>query len=94
MTKTGTGRCRRVNEMKIIMTGALGRMGQEVCAVLGEELACGVDAAGEIKKIDDYTGEADGIIDFSFHGAIDSKSRQGNPRVFLGQYVDWYRRAL
>lgn len=56
--------------MKIIMTGACGRMGQEVCAVLGEELACGIDAAGEVKKIDDYTGEADGIIDFSFHGAI------------------------
>ena len=50
--------------MKIIMTGACGRMGQEVCAVLGEELACGIDAAGEVKKIDDYTGEADGIIDF------------------------------
>lgn len=56
--------------MKIIMTGALGRMGREVCSLLGEELACGVDINGEIKSINDYTGDADGIIDFSFHGAI------------------------
>lgn len=56
--------------MKIIMTGALGRMGKEVCSLLGDELACGVDIGGEVKNIADYTGDADGIIDFSFHGAI------------------------
>ena len=55
--------------MKVIMTGACGRMGAEVCALLGDELACGV-SAGEVKHIADYRGPADGIIDFSFHGAI------------------------
>lgn len=45
-------------------------MGAEVCALLGDELACGVDTAGEVKHIADYRGPADGIIDFSFHGAI------------------------
>ncbi len=56
--------------MKIIMTGALGRMGREVCSLLGDELACGVDINGDVKDINDYTGDADGIIDFSFHGAF------------------------
>lgn len=59
-----------LKRMKIIMTGSLGRMGKEVCALLGDELACGVDINGEVKNIADYTGASDGIIDFSFHGAI------------------------
>ena len=56
--------------MKIIVTGAAGRMGREVCALAGEELVCGVDPTAEVKSISDYTGPADGIIDFSFHAAI------------------------
>ena len=56
--------------MKIIVTGALGRMGAELKALLGDELVCGVDPVGEVKSVNDYTGDADGIIDFSFHGAI------------------------
>ena len=71
--------------MKIIMTGACGRMGAEVCALLGDELACAVDVKGEVQNIDDYTGEADGIIDFSFHGAVpeiaDYAVRRGLPLV-------------
>lgn len=44
-------------------------MGKEVVAAVGDEFACGIDPNGEVKHIADYTGEADGIIDFSFHGA-------------------------
>ena len=56
--------------MKIIVTGAGGRMGAELRNLLGDALVCGVDPVGEVKNINDYAGEADGIIDFSFHGAI------------------------
>ncbi len=56
--------------MKIIVTGAAGRMGREVCALAGEELVCGVDPNGAVGDISDYDGPADGIIDFSFHAAI------------------------
>lgn len=71
--------------MKIIVTGAGGRMGAELRNLLGEELVCGVDPVGEVKNINDYAGEADGIIDFSFHGAIpdiaDYAVKRGLPLV-------------
>lgn len=71
--------------MKIIVTGAAGRMGAELKALLGDDLVCGVDPAGEVKNINDYGGDADGIIDFSFHGAIpeiaDYAVKRGLPLV-------------
>ena len=71
--------------MKIIVTGAGGRMGAELRNLLGDELVCGVDPVGEVKNINDYAGEADGIIDFSFHGAIpeiaDYAVKRGLPLV-------------
>jgi 4-hydroxy-tetrahydrodipicolinate reductase len=71
--------------MKIIVTGAAGRMGAELKALLGDDLVCGVDPAGEVKNINDYAGDADGIIDFSFHGAIpeiaDYAVKRGLPLV-------------
>lgn len=71
--------------MKIIVTGAGGRMGAELRTLLGDELVCGVDPVGEVKNINDYAGDADGIIDFSFHGAIpeiaDYAVKRGLPLV-------------
>ena len=52
---------------------------------MGDDLVCGVDPAGEVKNINDYGGDADGIIDFSFHGAIpeiaDYAVKRGLPLV-------------
>lgn len=56
--------------MKVIVTGALGRMGAELRALLGDDIACAVDVKGETKNIAECHTPADGIIDFSFHGAI------------------------
>lgn len=62
--------------MHIIVNGAGGRMGQEVCRLLAEQghtLAAGVDPSGGegfYKVLGDYTGPADVVIDFSHHEGI------------------------
>lgn len=59
--------------MNIIVNGALGRMGQEVCRLIQEEghtLAARVDRSGAdgcYAHLADYTGPADVVIDFSNH---------------------------
>ena len=59
--------------MNIIVNGALGRMGQEVCRLVQEEghtLAARVDRSGTdgcYARLADYTGPADVVIDFSNH---------------------------
>mgnify|MGYP005954907491 CR=1 FL=1 len=59
--------------MNVIVNGALGRMGQEVCKLLQEDgivLAAAVDRAGGdgvYARLADYTGPADVVIDFSNH---------------------------
>ena len=63
--------------MKIIVHGALGRMGQEVLRLVnaegsGHSLAAAVDAFGEgdvLTSLDKFVGDADCIIDFSNHAA-------------------------
>lgn len=66
-----------VKEVKVIVCGALGRMGQEVLRLIEEGndlvLAAAVDQAGGEgiwKSLADYTGEADVLVDFSNHAAI------------------------
>ena len=65
--------------MKFIINGALGRMGKQLQSVLGREecpheIAALVDFNGDgetvLKSLSDYCGEADCIIDFSHHTAI------------------------
>ncbi len=62
--------------MHIIVNGAGGRMGQEVCRLLAEQghtLAAGVDHSGGeglYKALRDYTGPADVVIDFSHHEGV------------------------
>ena len=65
--------------MKIIINGALGKMGLELTRIINESggkyiLAAGVDARATgndniYKNLSDFTGEADIIIDFSHHAA-------------------------
>ena len=63
--------------MKLIINGALGRTGSEVYRLLregagGHTLAAAVDRDGEgevYRSLADFTGEADGLIDFSHHSA-------------------------
>ncbi len=63
--------------MKVILNGAAGRMGAEVRRLLeqgngGMELVAAVDAsgaAGTLSSLDEYTGDADLIIDFSHRSA-------------------------
>jgi len=65
-----------VNEIKVIVCGALGRVGQEVIRLVEENdltLAAAVDQAGGegiYERIKDYSGEADVVVDFSNHAAI------------------------
>lgn len=66
-----------MNEVRVIVCGALGRMGQEVIRLLQEEnelsLAAAVDQAegeGIYQNLKDYTGSADVLVDFSNHAAI------------------------
>lgn len=66
-----------MKEIKVIVCGALGRMGQEVIRLVEEEndlvLAATVDPAGGngiYQSPADYTGEADVLVDFSNHAAI------------------------
>lgn len=62
--------------MNIIVNGALGRMGQEVCRLVQEEghtLAARVDRSGAdgcYAHLADYTGPADVVIDFSNHACV------------------------
>ena len=63
---------------KVIVHGALGRMGKEVTRFVTESedmAACAlVDIGGDgkdvLKSLSDFTGEADVIIDFSHHTAV------------------------
>lgn len=63
--------------MKIIINGAGGRMGQEICRLAGEgykgsSLAAAIDKMGGenmLSSVNDYSGDADVIIDFSHHTA-------------------------
>lgn len=62
--------------MNIIVNGAAGRMGQQVCRLLAEQghtLAAAVDRSGGegfYASLADYTGPADAVIDFSFHEGV------------------------
>ncbi len=61
--------------MRYIINGALGRMGCEMIRVAGEENVCAkVDknahSDGYFPKIEDYTGGADVIVDFSSHSSV------------------------
>ncbi|MGN1095172.1 MAG: 4-hydroxy-tetrahydrodipicolinate reductase [Eubacteriales bacterium] len=64
--------------IKVIVHGALGRMGREVTRMLSEnENMCAValvdingDGENVLKTLNDFSGEADVIIDFSYHGAV------------------------
>ena len=64
--------------MKIIINGAAGRMGAEVLRMIsngarGSELAAAVDRVGGdsiLPSLDEFTGSADVIIDFSHHSAV------------------------
>ena len=64
--------------MKVLMNGALGKMGAQIWTLLesgknGAEIACGVDICADgsdprvLKKLSDFDGKADVIIDFSNH---------------------------
>lgn len=63
--------------MKIIINGAGGRMGQEICRLASEgyrnsSLAATVDkmgGEGMLSSVNDFCGDADVIIDFSHHTA-------------------------
>ena len=63
--------------MDIIVNGARGRMGQEVCRLLqedGHRLAAAVDRSGQdgcYARLVDYTGPADVVIDFSNHEVVE-----------------------
>ena len=68
---------------KVILIGARGRMGQKVMAAIETspefELVCAVDAGATsennmVHDIADFHGEADCIIDFSFHTSAPSIS--------------------
>ena len=69
--------------IKVILIGARGRMGQKVMAAIENspefELVCAVDAGATsennmVHDIADFHGEADCIIDFSFHTSAPSIS--------------------
>ncbi len=66
--------------MKVIVSGALGKMGRQILSLLeagknGMTLAAGVDIGADgtdpriVKTLTDLTGDADIIIDFSHHTA-------------------------
>lgn len=62
--------------MKLIINGAAGRMGHIIAQMAGEEnIAARVDLAGGqgiYKSLDEFTGEADCVVDFSNHKAAPS----------------------
>ena len=63
--------------MNIIVNGAAGRMGQQVCRLVeaeGHTLAAAVDRSGGegfVSSLAEYTGPADVVIDFSNAKAAD-----------------------
>ncbi len=81
--------------MKLIINGVFGRMGKAVAALAAADpdvrVVCGVDIASGAadfpvaERIDDYTGDADVIIDFSHHSGTaavcDYAARRGIPAV-------------
>lgn len=66
--------------IKVIMNGAMGRMGKEIVKSIEEsddvKIAALIDINGDgkdvLRAIDDFTGDADVIIDFSHHTAVHS----------------------
>ena len=62
--------------MNIIVNGAAGRMGQQVCRLVeaeGHTLAAAVDRSGGegfVSSLAEYTGPADVLIDFSNHAGV------------------------
>ena len=62
--------------MNIIVNGAAGRMGQQVCRLVeaeGHTLAAAVDRSGGegfVSSLAEYTGPADVVIDFSNHAGV------------------------
>lgn len=92
--------------MKVIINGALGRMGKEVTRLLsesyrGSSLYAAVDAfsdlSGVAKSFDEVEGKADVIIDFSHHSAtaalVDYAVKTATPLVLAttGQTEDELR---
>ena len=80
--------------MKVLIHGALGRMGREVNRLVdegyeGSELACAVDvfsdSADVLTSLDEFHGDADVIIDFSSAAATETVTnyavRRGIPLV-------------
>lgn len=80
--------------MKVLIHGALGRMGREVMRLVcegyeGSELACAVDvfsdSADVLTSLDEFRGNADVIIDFSNAAATETVTnyavRRGIPLV-------------
>ncbi|MCF0123074.1 MAG: 4-hydroxy-tetrahydrodipicolinate reductase [Ruminiclostridium sp.] len=60
--------------MKIIVNGAMGRMGQHVCRIAGEAgadliMVDRIGGEGVYTALGDYTGEADVVIDFTSHAS-------------------------
>ena len=74
--------------MKIIINGAGGRMGQEICRLAnegyrGSSLAAAVDKMGGegiLSSVNDFNGEADVIIDFSHHTAAPEVAEYASKR--------------
>ena len=82
--------------MKVLMNGALGKMGAQIWTLLengknGAEIACGVDINADgsdsriVKSLADFEGKADVIIDFSNHACtaelMDYAVKTGTPCV-------------
>lgn len=66
-----------VNEVRVIVCGALGRMGKEVVRLVEEEPALTLVAAvdpvggeGIYQSLQEYQGAADVVIDFSHHSSV------------------------
>ena len=60
--------------MKIIVNGAMGRMGQNVCRIAGEAgadliMVDRIGGEGVYTALGEYTGEADVVIDFTSHAS-------------------------
>ena len=66
--------------IRVIVCGAMGRMGklcvEKISSASNLELAAQVDIAGDgetvLKSLEDFSGKADLIVDFSFHTATPS----------------------
>ena len=82
--------------MKVLLNGALGKMGAQIWTLLengknGAEIACGVDISADgtdariVRNLSDFDGKADVIIDFSHHACtaqlMDYAVKTGTPCV-------------